>query len=243
MIVSTRDASASSCRPEKASTRELRSSIVTGASSSAPTALATANRSPDGSPPIDSASVVPDVVLGEERAQQRGELAHVAPRRRPSRASPASSHRRVERRGSSPPAHGRPARRRPGVRALADEVRRASADRTPTPSTSARRWLDRLVVRVVDDDAADLAARARGRRATSSSRCRPRSSRTRPQARTGPLVHRDGLIRADGPPVLGSRSERDPLRPEVVTGSRISGIGRRRPRPGPGGHVEVPVVR
>ena len=43
-----RDGSASSCRPEKASTRELRSSIVIGASSSEATALATANRSPDG---------------------------------------------------------------------------------------------------------------------------------------------------------------------------------------------------
>ena len=74
MIVSTRDASASSWRPEKASTRELRSSIVTGASSSARDALATANRSPDGSPPIDSGSAAPDVALGEERAEQGGEL-------------------------------------------------------------------------------------------------------------------------------------------------------------------------
>ncbi|WP_202045283.1 hypothetical protein [Microbacterium sp. Se63.02b] len=49
--VSMRAGSASCCRPEKATTLELRSSMVTGAFSRVAIALASANRSPDGMPP------------------------------------------------------------------------------------------------------------------------------------------------------------------------------------------------
>ncbi len=73
-MVSTREASASSCRPEKASTREPRSSMVIGASSSAATALASANRSPTGHPADGLRLGLADVALGQQAAQHGGQL-------------------------------------------------------------------------------------------------------------------------------------------------------------------------
>ena len=90
-MVSTREGSASSCRPEKASTRELRSSIVIGASSSEAMALATANRSPDGSPPSDSGSTIPTSPSASTERSISARWPHGAPRLRPSRATPAVS--------------------------------------------------------------------------------------------------------------------------------------------------------
>ena len=56
-MVSIRPVSASSWRPENASTRDDRSSTVTGASTSALIALANANRSPAGLPARSSVPV------------------------------------------------------------------------------------------------------------------------------------------------------------------------------------------
>ena len=192
MIVSTRDESASSWRPEKASTRELRSSIVTGASSRAPTALATANRSPDGSPPSDSASAGPMSPSARSDAEQRGELgprraaaqAEQGDARRP--ATAASSVGRHRHRRADDQAHG----------ALASDVADAG------PASSAAR----------DADAEHERAPAAGTGSSSGSwmttppispSCAgsprdqleqgvPEVVEDPSQARTGPLVHRPG---------------------------------------------------
>ena len=156
-IVSTRDGSASSWRPEKASTRELRSSMVTGASSSAATALATANRSPDGSPPSDSGSATPTSPSASSERSSAASWAHVAPRRQAEQRDARTRRPRRGPRGSA--ATGArttspTAPRRPSVAQQRGDLGRRV---TPTPSTSACGGSTGSSTGSWIDDAADLA--------------------------------------------------------------------------------------
>ena len=107
-----------------------------------------------------------DVALGEQRAQHRGQ---VRPRRAAAQAEqrdPAASAAAADLGGQRRPGRAGPARRRAARPSVAEQRRRpASGSSTPTPSTSACARQHRRVDRVVDDDAADVLARARGRRA------------------------------------------------------------------------------
>src|SRR5580704_3696052 len=136
-MVSTRDWSASSCRPEKASTREDCSSIVTGASMSAATAFATENRSPDGSPPRVSC---PSSPMSPSESKERSSAAswvQDAPLVSPSSGTPEASTAAVTSADSG----------------AGERSTRPAAEGGGPPRQ------DRLVHRVVDGDAADLVDR------------------------------------------------------------------------------------
>ena len=65
--------------------------MVIGASSSEAMALATANRSPDGSPPSDSRSAAPTSPSASRERSIAARCAHGAPRLSPSSATPDAS--------------------------------------------------------------------------------------------------------------------------------------------------------
>ena len=169
--------------------------------------------------------------------------AQVAPRRRPSSADAGRvdaagelrRHAARVRRTTS-----RPRRCRPSVVRAAR--RRSAAVDADAEHERVRRAAPGSSIGVVDDDPADVAARAPGRRATSSSRVAPRSSSTRPRLARGRglVVHSDGrepqrTSQAGRRSIGAQRSERDPLRRgrdrvEDRPGSAST------PEPGPVGH-------
>src|ERR1700722_16873463 len=157
-MVSTRDGSASSCRPEKASTREDRSSIVTGASMSAATAFATENRSPGGSPPRVSC---PSSPMSPSESRERSSAAswvQDAPLVSPSSGTPEASTAAV----TSADSGAGERSTRPAASCLPRTASRSAAscaDRMPPPRAGPPPGQDRLVHRVVDGDAADLVDR------------------------------------------------------------------------------------
>ncbi|SCF68028.1 hypothetical protein GA0115260_1011021 [Streptomyces sp. MnatMP-M27] len=179
MIVSMRPRSASTwLRLENASTRELRSSIVTGASTSVSTALAMANKSPAGTPPTVSKSSTP--AAGSERIvrSMAAVCAHAAPLVSEMRVTPDEFSRSL-----------RPALTCTGARtisaaawavsACANTASTSAAEATPTPSTmeSLGQESSSHGSRITRD----AMGRARSPPPpTRSSRVVPRSSRTRP---------------------------------------------------------------
>ena len=129
-------------------------------------ALATAKRSPDGRPPSDSCVRDPDVALGEQRAQHRGEVrpgrtAAEPEQRDAGRVDRGPDLRRSAARGARTTRPAAPAR--PSSPSSVDHPR--PGRRRPTPSTSAFRRQHRGVHRVVDHHAADVIRAARRRRA------------------------------------------------------------------------------
>ena len=181
-IVPIRDGSASSWRPENASTREWRSSIVTGASTSASIALASANRSPEGIPPSISSSVVTSSSWASTRRMIAASCTHPVPGASArsgtsvrtaalvTDSSNVTGARRIR------PAHW------PGPSA-SSKATVSGGSRSPTPSSSA------CGSGTMSSSGSWIATRsiclARSLSPTSSSSMLPRSSSTRPRLARG----------------------------------------------------------
>ena len=124
-------------------TRELRSSIVIGASSSDAIAFATAKRSPDGSPPIDSCSATPISPSATSERSIAARCAHGAPRLTLSRAHSATHRRRS---------------RTPGVTATGA---RTTSPAAPPPAELTQQLDDGVLA--ADADTEDQGVRGHGR--------------------------------------------------------------------------------
>ena len=198
--------------------------MVIGASSSDAIALATANRSPDGSPPSDSGSAcAPTSPSASTERSISPRWPHGAPRLRPSTATPDSS---AAARTSS--VSGTGARSTSPAALLAAELAQQRGDlvrrrATPTPRTSAcggsTGWSSGSWITTPP-----ISPGWSGSPWTRSSRVAPRSSRTRPRLARGRGLAAGCTVRRYGVgPAVHSSSDTKPglglVGPTILRGS------------------------
>ena len=130
--------------------------MVIGASSREAIAFATANRSPDGSPPSDSCSSTPTSPSASRERSIAARCAHGRPAAQAEQRDPGRVGRGADLGRQRAPARAGPARRRRSPAELAqqrdDLVRVVDADAEHQRVAGQHRRVDR----VVDDDAADV---------------------------------------------------------------------------------------